>query len=95
MVIRKPIPGQNSQGFVLISILVLIILISAMVVSIMSSIHLQNILQARLTEQWQIQQALNWSIVKLKKGLPTDIPDRCEGHLCTKVNWLASKIGLL
>ena len=85
MVIR----GQNSQGFVLISILILIALISAIVVGIMSSINLQNVLQARLTERWQIQQALNWSMVKITNHLPSHIPDRCAGHLCTEKDLIA------
>ena len=85
------IRGQNSEGFVLVSILILIALISAVVVGIMSSINLQNVLQARLTERWQIQQALNWSMVKIQNHLPPNIPDRCAGHLCTEKDLIAQE----
>lgn len=74
----------KEQGFVLISMLILITLMSAIVVGIMDRIHLQSNLQAHLIRRWQMQQALNWSMGKLQHHLPANIPDRCDKHLCTE-----------
>lgn len=73
---------HNQAGFVLLSVLILIITISAIMVSIMDSIHLQSVLQQRLTQRWQVYQALNWSMASAKKHLPSTIADHCRGHLC-------------
>lgn len=74
----------SMRGFILVSILVLIVMMSTIVITLMHHTQVQQTLQSHLIQRWQIQKALQWATADIAYQLPPKIANQCHNHLCSQ-----------